>query len=63
MLGRGRLGTDVFLGEAVIALHELEEVPTDQPLDFHQYVLGRRSAKEKVRALSVMAAFIQCVLD
>ncbi|KAK9809768.1 hypothetical protein WJX73_004442 [Symbiochloris irregularis] len=48
VLGRGRLGSDVFLGEVVIALRELEEVSTDQPPDFRSYVLGRRSAKEKV---------------
>lgn len=47
--GRGRLGHDIFLGEVVIALRELEEVSSDQPPDIRQYVLGRRSAKEKVR--------------
>lgn len=48
MLGRGRLGGEVFLGEVVIALRELDEVSTDQAPDFRSYVLGRRSAKEKV---------------
>ena len=48
LYGRGRLGNDHFLGEVVIALREMEEVSSDQAPDFRDYVLGRRSAKEKV---------------
>ena len=45
VLGRGRLGGDVFLGEVVIPLREVEDF---QASEIRRYTLGRRSAKEKV---------------
>lgn len=45
VLGRGRLGGDVFLGEVVIPLREVEDF---QASETRRYTLGRRSAKEKV---------------
>ena len=45
VLGRGRLGGDVFLGDAVIPLREVENFGASE---VRQYTLGRRSTKEKV---------------
>lgn len=48
--GRARLGQDVFLGEVVIPLREVEttaDASHSNP-DIRRYILGRRNAKEKV---------------
>lgn len=44
LYGRVRLGQDVFLGEVIIPLRDVEE--TGQ--EVRRYTLGRRTAKEKV---------------
>ena len=48
MYGRARLGHDVFLGEVVIPLREVEGLAELQQADKRRYILGRRNAKEKV---------------
>ena len=51
--GRARLGQDVFLGEVVIPLREVEataDASHSNP-DIRRYILGRRNAKEKVPLL------------
>jgi hypothetical protein len=45
---RTRLATDVFMGEVVIPLREVEDFAAEQP-DARCFTLGRRSAKENVR--------------
>lgn len=50
LFGHSRLGNDVFLGEVVIPLREVENSADSQTLDVRRYILGRRNAKEKVRA-------------
>ena len=46
--GRSRLGQDVFLGEVLIPLREVEETGASGVAEVHNYILGRRSAKERV---------------
>lgn len=47
--GRARLGHDVFLGEVVIPLREVESMlDASASPDMRRYILGRRNAKEKV---------------
>lgn len=47
--GRARLGHDVFLGEVVIPLREVEGmVDGSSSPEIRRYILGRRNAKEKV---------------
>jgi len=48
--GRARLGQDVFLGEVVIPLREVEATAdaSHSSPDIRRYILGRRNAKEKV---------------
>lgn len=48
VFGRVRLGHDVFLGEVMIPLREVEGVADVQAPDVRRYILGRRNAKEKV---------------
>lgn len=48
MYGRSRLGQDVFLGEVLIPLREVEETGASGVAEVHNYILGRRSAKERV---------------
>ena len=48
VLGRGRLGGDVFLGDAVIPLREVENFGASE---VRRYTLGRRSTREKVCCL------------
>lgn len=48
--GRARLGHDVFLGEVVIPLREVEGTTDGHSRDLRRYILGRRNAKEKVRS-------------
>ena len=52
--GRARLGHDVFLGEVVIPLREVEGAADGQSRDVRRYILGRRNAKEKVRCLTYL---------
>ncbi|KAK9808775.1 hypothetical protein WJX72_003363 [[Myrmecia] bisecta] len=46
--GRSRIGQDVFLGEVVIPLREVEELAAERAVDVRRYTLGRRNTKEKV---------------
>ena len=46
--GRSRLGQDVFLGEVLIPLREVEETGASGVAEVHKYILGRRSTKERV---------------
>lgn len=46
--GRSRLGQDVFLGEVLIPLREVEETGASGIAEVHKYILGRRSTKERV---------------
>ena len=46
--GRSRLGQDVFLGEVLIPLREVEESGASGVAEVHKYILGRRSTKERV---------------
>ena len=46
--GKGLLGIDVFLGEVVIPLREVDETGDPSDRDIRAYTLGRRSVKEKV---------------
>lgn len=49
MYGRARLGHDIFLGEVVIPLREVEGiVDAASAPEVRRYILGRRNAKEKV---------------
>ena len=48
MYGRSRLGQDVFLGEVLIPLREVEETGASGIAEVHKYILGRRSTKERV---------------
>lgn len=45
--GRSRLSQDVFLGEVLIPLREVEELANDAA-EPRSYILGRRSTKERV---------------
>ena len=49
-----RLGHDVFLGEVVIPLREVEDFAASKPTDVRRYILGRRNAKEKVTGLLLL---------
>ena len=50
--GRARLGHDVFLGEVVIPLREVESmVDVSASPEIRRYILGRRNAKEKASFL------------
>lgn len=46
--GRSRLGQDVFLGDVLIPLREVEETGASGVAEVHKYILGRRSTKERV---------------
>lgn len=46
--GRSRLSQDVFLGEVLIPLREVEEAGASGVSEVHKYILGRRSTKERV---------------
>jgi len=46
--GRSRLSQDVFLGEVLIPLREVEEAGATGVAEVHKYILGRRSTKERV---------------
>ncbi len=46
--GRSRLSQDVFLGEVLIPLREVEETGASGVAEVHKYILGRRSTKERV---------------
>ena len=46
--GRSRLGQDVFLGEVLIPLREVEETGASGIAEVHKFILGRRSTKERV---------------
>lgn len=46
--GRSRLSQDVFLGEVLIPLREVEEAGATGIAEVHKYILGRRSTKERV---------------
>ena len=46
--GRSRLSQDVFLGEVLIPLREVEEAGASGVAEVHKYILGRRSTKERV---------------
>lgn len=46
--GRSRLSQDVFLGEVLIPLREVEETGASGIAEVHKYILGRRSTKERV---------------
>ena len=48
MYGRSRLGQDVFLGEVLIPLREVEELGVSGAAEARSYILGRRSTKERV---------------
>ena len=51
--GRARLGHDVFLGEVVIPLREVESmVDVSASPEIRRYILGRRNAKEKASSIS-----------
>ena len=53
MYGRARLGHDVFLGEVVIPLREVEGiVDAANASEVRRYILGRRNAKEKVSQIA-----------
>lgn len=59
------MGTDHFLGEIVVPLREVEEVDGGlKEADIRRYILGRRSAKDKVgRALHCQDWHCQHVHD
>lgn len=60
--GRARLGHDVFLGEVVIPLREVESMADSSTgLEMRRYILGRRNAKEKV--ICMMVSMLQLVLS
>jgi len=42
------LSQDVFLGEVLIPLREVEEAGATGVAEVHKYILGRRSTKERV---------------
>ena len=46
--GKSRLGQDLFLGEVLVPLREVENTAANHSHDVRRYTLGRRSAKEKV---------------
>ena len=48
MYGKSRLGQDLFLGEVLVPLREVENTAANHSHDVRRYTLGRRSAKEKV---------------
>ena len=48
MYGKSRLGQDLFLGEVLVPLREVESTAANHSHDVRRYTLGRRSAKEKV---------------
>ena len=48
MYGRSRLGQDVFLGEVLIPLREVEELGASGVAEARSFILGRRSTKERV---------------
>lgn len=54
--GRSRLGQDVFLGEVLIPLREVEETGASGIAEVHKYILGRRSTKERVSGEIALAS-------
>lgn len=48
LYGRSRLSQDVFLGEVLIPLREVEELGPSGVAEAHSYILGRRTTKERV---------------
>lgn len=58
MYGRGRLGHDIFLGEVAISLREMDEVASDQAPDMRNYILGRRTTREKVNISSYLCILL-----
>lgn len=51
LTGRTRLGSEVFLGEVIVPLREVEAVAdSSQEPEVRKYILGRRTAREKVMA-------------